>query len=95
MKRIVLYALLAAMLCGCSSVPEDMGNGAPRMENSGMRVEFLESFPFTKGTSPMDASLVEDLNLYIFDPEGILVYSEYFPDGNVGVQEISLYTKKV
>ena len=95
MKRIVLYALLAAMLCGCSSVPEDMGNGAPRMESSGMRVEFLESFPFTKGTSPMEASLVDDLNLYIFDPEGILVYSEYFPDGNVGTQEISLYTKKV
>ena len=72
------------MLCG-GCVAEPVEVNVPQLEQAGMRVEFMESFPFTKGDATMETSAIEDVNLYIFDSGGVPVYSKFFPDGNIGV----------
>lgn len=82
------------MLCGgCIAEPVEVN--VPQLEQVGMRVEFLESFPFTKGDAAMETSAIENVNLYIFDSGGVPVYSKFFPDGNIGVQQVTLFTKSL
>lgn len=95
MKRIIGFALLLAVLLGCVPVAEPTFGDVPQLEKVGMRVEFMEASPIAKSAVPLNASTIEDINLYIFNREGIPVYSKFFPDGNVGVQEISLFTRNV
>lgn len=92
MKKFNGFLLLAAILCGgCVAEPKEIN--VPQLEQGVMKVEFLESFPFTKGDVAVEASAIEDVNLYIFDAEGVPVYSKFFPDGNIGAQEVTLLTK--
>ncbi len=94
MKGTNVFLFLAAMLCG-GCVAEPVEVNVPQLEQVGMRVEFLESFPFTKGDAAMETSAIADVNLYIFDSGGVPVYSKFFPDGNIGVQQVTLFTKSL
>lgn len=92
MGKVFFALALAAAVWGCTPfqdnlpyLPEAAGKGC-------IDVEFVDGGIFTKGTAPLDASTIGDVYLYIFDEAGGLVYHNHFPDSNVSVEDIVIYT---
>ncbi len=73
----------------------DLGN-IPVVEGPGekcpLNLRFVEGGPFTKGDTPLDESLIEDMNLFIFNPDKLLLYSKYFHNDSISFEDVLLFT---
>ena len=81
--------LLIFTACADLSVNSSMS----QEETCPLKIRFVEGGPYTKAVIPINESLIEDMNVFIFSPDKSLLRSSYFPDGNISFEEFTLSTK--
>lgn len=65
----------------------------PHGEPCPLKMRFVEGGPYTKADTPINESLIEDMNVFIFSPDKSLLCSRYFPNGDVSFEELTLSTR--
>lgn len=74
---VTIIVAASALLYGCADAIAPSATG----EGPLLRLELVDGNPHTKGET-INGTLVEDLNIYLFNSEGVPVFQKYFPDGN-------------
>lgn len=57
-----------------------------------LNLKFVEGGPFTKGNEQIDESAIEDINLFIFNPDKSLLCSIFSQDDSISFEDIVLST---
>ena len=82
-------AIFAMILAGCTCVEEPFQNG----REIGFNVELFSGIPGTKGARRADESLVDDVNLYIFNSAGELLHHAYLLQNTLAVEDFLCFSK--
>ena len=82
-------AIFAMILAGCTCVEHPLQSGA----EIGFNVELFSGIPGTKGAQRADESLVEDVNLYIFNSAGELLHHVYLLQNTLTVEDFLCFSK--
>ncbi len=88
MKNLATVLLL--LVVGCTIHQDPSLDG----EEIDFNVELLGGSSVTKGAQGIDASLVEDVNLYIFNAAGEQLLHNYFFQGNVQIEDFLSFSKE-
>lgn len=57
-----------------------------------LRIKFVEGGAFTKGDTPIDESVIEDINIFIFTPDKHLVRRGYIAGSNISLEDMVFTT---
>lgn len=100
-KKIILQQKMKTITCclgaalpllvACTELA--CNSSMPYGEQYPLKIRFVEGGPYTKAETPINESLIEDMNVFIFSPDKALVIRGYFPDGNVSFEEFVLSAK--
>lgn len=85
--------LLCAMLfffTACTDIPGT--SIAQQGEPCPLRIKFVEGGPFTKGDTPISESLIEDMNIFIFTPDNLLIRRGFITGSNISLEDMVLTT---
>lgn len=85
-----LAVLLAIFLVGCSIHEETIKDGEKISFNVGLTYGASD----TKAVQEVDASLVKDVNLYVFNSAGELLHNLYFTRHNVQIEDFLCFSKE-
>lgn len=81
----------SAVLCGCKEIclPELPVYGEA-VQNLELRL--VDGGPYTKSSALLADGVVEDVNVYMFDSAGNTICSRYFPQENVHLDNLTIYS---
>ena len=82
-------AIFALIVAGCTCLEHPLRNGA----GIGFSVELFSGIPGTKGAQRADESLVKDVNLYVFNSSGELLYHTYLLQNTVPVEDFLCFSR--
>lgn len=91
MKSITCCFCAALLFLTCcadiaSNPPVQQGELCP------LKIKFVEGGPFTKGETPISESIIEDMNIFIFTPDNLLVRRSYIQGSNISLEDMVLTT---
>ena len=91
MKSVTTLLCAALFLfTACTDIP---GNSPVQQgEPCPLRIKFVEGGPFTKGDTPINESIIEDINIFIFTPDKHLIRRSYTTGGNLSLEDMVLTT---
>lgn len=93
MKKNFLVVALAAAVAGCTAFHDEMPLAAGEAEKGSLDVEFMDGGQFTKGDVPLESSVINDVNIYIFDEQGKIVTGGFFTGSDVQLQDVMIYMR--
>ena len=92
MKTVFYYlCAAAAILVSCTDL-ESYISAEKHSQACRLNLKFVDGGPFTKGEVPIDESAIEDINLFIFNPDKSLFCSSFARNGNILFEDIMLFT---
>ena len=91
MKSVtVLLCAALFFFTACADIPGTsiVSQGEP----CPLRIKFVEGGPFTKADTPISESIIEDINIFIFTPDNLLIRRSYIMGSNVSLEDMLLTT---
>ena len=79
----VLIVVLIVASCADRQAADEVCDGTHTVF---VQLRYMETNPFTKSAKVMDDILIENVNVYVADSEGGLVYQDYFSGSNVAFE---------
>ena len=91
MKSVTSLLCAALFLfSACTDIPDNIliqkGEPCP------LKIKFVEGGSFTKAAVPISESVIEDVNIFIFTPDNLLIRKSYIAGSNISLEEMVLST---
>lgn len=83
-------AAILLLSVGCTDADEN-NDVVPDSFPATLQLRYLEWNPFTKSADIMDQVLVEDVNVYVVDSDGNIVYQNHFTGSGVSTEPFEVY----
>lgn len=93
MNYFNLFLAVAAISVLCSGCEKELCKNEEEPQSVDILLNLCEDAPITKSQMPLDDSSVKDLNIYIFNSAGGLVYHLYSGPGEIKLEDVYIYSK--